>query len=515
MTEKRPPNAQEPASLASRELERRILGNTGWVALGHGGRQLATFVALLVLARLLEPRDFGLVALAWAVLAFVEQIQETGIGQALIHRRDDIERAAASAVIFSPSLSLMLYAGVFAASPVLAELLRSPDLVEVLRVMALVLVLRGLAVVPGAILERDLDFRSRTVAEIGATLAQVGVSIGLAVSGAGVWSLVLGHLSGGAVQTALYWLLVPWRPSPRAADIRILRELMRYGRYIGAFNVLTVVSNTVDDLVVGRVLGTAPLGVYSVVYRVASSPATVLGHIVGRPMFSVYSMLQGDLGAFRYAYVRNLQRVALIAVPASVGLAVAAEPVVRALLGEQWLTGVTALHILAVYGLFKIFGGLTSEAMKGLGRSGWNLGVGILYAVVVVPALVILTPRYGITGASVAMLIAVSVSALTSLGLTWRALHLRVRDVAGALAPSLLCSAVLAVALAALLRPSSSLSPAASLALLVSVGLVVYVAATIVFARSIVMSMWLSLGTGRRQSPSPDDAASEPDRLGS
>jgi O-antigen/teichoic acid export membrane protein len=502
----RPPGMRglEPTS-SSAELERRILGSSGWVALGLGGRQLASFLSLLVLARLLEPADFGLAVLAWTVLAFAEQIQETGIGQALIHRRTEVDQAAASALVFSPALGLLLYAAVFLAAPLLAEFLRAPGLTDVLRVMALVLVLRGIAVVPGALLERDLDFRSRTYAELHATVAQVVVSLTLAFSGAGVWSLVFGHLAGGAAQTIVYWSRAHLRPSLGMANRRVLRELLQYGRFVGAFNVLTVVSNTVDDIVVGRVLGTSSVGVYSVVYRLAHFPSAVLGNILGRPMFSIYSTLQEDLPSFRFAYVRNLQRVALVAVPVSVGIAVAAEPIVAALLGDKWLGGVNALHVLAVYGLFKIFGGLTSEALKGLGKPGWNLVFGVVYAAVVLPSLVVLTPTFGITGAAVAMLIAVATSAVPALLVTWRALHVSAADVARALAPSFLCSTLLAIALTGLLVSTTFLSPAARLMVLVAGGLAVYVGATAIFARSIVASTWASLRSGRQASLSPSD----------
>ncbi len=258
MTGVQPPDAQVPGPpLSSLELEGRILRNTGWVALSLGASQVASLLAMFVLARLLDPKDFGLVALAWTVLVYVEQIQESGIGQALIYRREDVEAAAASALIFTPFTSILLYWVIFGIAPFAARFLHAPDLVDVLRVMALVLVFRGLAVVPRAILERNLDFRSLTIAESVATVAQIGAFLGLAVAGFGVWSLVLGNLAGAAVQTALYWLRVPWRPSVRRFSRRILRELMQYGRFIGASNFLSVVSNTVDNVVVSRVLGTA------------------------------------------------------------------------------------------------------------------------------------------------------------------------------------------------------------------------------------------------------------------
>jgi lipopolysaccharide exporter len=487
-------------------LEGRILRSSGWVALGLGGRQIASFVALFILARLLEPADFGVMALALTVLFLLEQIQETGVGAALIHRRRDIEAAAGSALVYSPLAGVVAYGLVFAAAPLVARFLDAPELVDVLRVMGLVLVIRGLGVVPGAILERSLDFRSRMVAELGAATVQLFLSVGLAFAGFGVWSLVLGSLAAVGTQTALYWVLVPWRPSPRLANVRIFLELMRFGRFVGATSVLTVITNTADNVVVSRVLGTAAVGLYAVAFRLANFPNAVIGHIVGRPMFSIYSTLQDDLDAFRHAYVRNLQRVALFAVPASVGLVIAAEPVVLGLLGEKWLPAVPALRILGVYGLIKSFGSMSVEALKGLGVPHWNVVFGITYVAIVIPALVLFTRSLELEGAALAMLIAVLASSLPAVFLTARKLRLGVRELARALAPSALCSAILALTLVVLVSQSESMSPAASLALLVCVGLAVYVASTALFARSVVVPMWLSVRRGR----GPDAVASPP-----
>ena len=484
------PESDPPSSLA---LEGRVLRSTGWVALGLGVSQIASFLALFVLARILDPQDFGLVALAWTVLYFLEQIQETGVGAALIHRRKDVAEAAGSALLYTPTVSVVLYLVVFAVAPLAARFLHAPDLVDVLRVMALVLVFRGLAVVPGAILERDLDFRSRTIAELAAAFTQIGVFLVLAVAGLGVWSLVFGNLAGAAVQTALYWLFVPWLPSVRRASRPILLELMRYGRFVGAHNLLVVVNNTVANVVVSRVLGTTSVGLYSVASRLANFPNSVIGVIVSRPMFSVYSMLQHDLPAIRHAYVRTFQRIALFAVPASLGVAIAAEPIVRTVLGENWLPAVPALRILAVYALILPFGGVSAEALKGIGAPQWTLVFDVTFIAVVIPALVVLTRGFELEGAATSMLIGIAAATIPAVTVTARKLRLSGMELARALAPSAFCSALLALALLALLPLTESMRPVAGLTMLVAVGLVVYVSATAVFARGVITPMWGSL----------------------
>ena len=497
MTEMDPARSDMPGRLpSSLELEGRILRNTGWVALGHGGRQLASLLTMFVLARLLDPKDFGLATLAWTVLYFTDQIQETGVASALIHRRKDVKRAAASALIYTPLFSLLLYGIVFACAPLIASFLHASDLTAVLRVMALVLLFRGLRVVPAAILERELRFRSKITADLAASFGQICVFLGLAFAGAGVWSLVVGYVVAAGVEASLYWVLVPWRPSIRDASRRTLLELLRYGRFVGAANVVNVVTNTIDNVVVGRVLGPASVGLYGMAFRLAEFPNSVIGHIVGRTMFSVYSWVQHDLALFRHAYVRNLERVALVSLPISVGLVIAAEPIVSVLLGDKWLSAVPALRVLAIYTLIKPFGGVSAEALKGIGKPEWNLALGILFMVLVVPALIVLTRRFGITGAAVSMLIAESVTVLIALAVSTRIVGLEPRDLARHLAPPALCCALLAFALGALLIPGHSMAPAASLALLVSVGAVVYVSAVALFARGVVGPMLVSLRTG-------------------
>jgi O-antigen/teichoic acid export membrane protein len=365
--------------------------------------------------------------------------------------------------------------------------------------MALVLLFRGLRVVPAAILERELRFRSKITADLAASLGQICVFLGLAFAGAGVWSLVVGYVVAAGIEAALYWVVVPWRPSIRDASRRTLLELLRYGRFVGAANVLVVLTNTIDNVVVSRVLGPASVGLYGMAFRLAEFPNSVIGHIVGRTMFSVYSWVQHDLVLFRHAYVRNLQRVALVSLPVSVGLVIAAEPIVSVLLGDKWLPAVPALRVLAIYTLIKPFGGVSAEALKGIGKPQWNLALGIIFMVLVVPALIVLTRRFGITGAAVSMLIAESVTVLIALAVSTRIVRLEARDLARHLAPSALCCGLLAAALGALLIPSHSMAPAVSLALLVSVGVVVYVSAVALFARGVVGPMLRSLRTGREQ----------------
>ena len=474
-------------------LDGRILRSSGWVALSLGGNQLVSILSLLVLARLLEPTAFGLMALAWTVLAFAEQVQESGIASALIYRRHEVELGAASAVVWAPLASLFLYTAVFFSAPLLAHLLRTPDLADVVRVLGLVLLLRGLMAAPSAILERELNFRGRTKADIGAALVQAAVSVALAFAGLGVWSLVFGALAGAAAQTAILWAVVPWRPHPAAARLSVLMEMLRYGRFVSLGRMLNVIENTIDNLAVARLLGTTPLGYYAIAFRLGAYPNSVIGYIVGRVMFPVYSMLRGDLQAVRRVYLQNLQRIAMAALPVSVGIAVAAKPIVLALCGDKWLMAVTPLRILAFYGLIRSFVAPAGELFKGIGKPHLGALFATANLALAVPLLYVLITSLGLNGAALAMLILITAVGLPAMYLAMRLVRAGILDTARVLARPMLCSALLAGALIVLLDATSSLSPLVSLLILIGGGLLVFSGSAAIFARPVLTPMWVSI----------------------
>jgi O-antigen/teichoic acid export membrane protein len=475
------------------ELDHAVVRGSMWVAVGYGARNAASLLTVVVLAHFLSPADFGLVALAWTLLYAVSVLQEGGVGAALIYRPTYTRAAAASALAFSFMSGAVLYGAFYVAAPLLADVFRADDGTGVLRAMGVVIVLRSLSIVPEAVIEREFDFRSRAFGELAAAVVQLASSVGLAVGGAGVWSLVVGHLAGQATQTVLYWLLVSTRPDLREASLHTVRELLRYGRFVTGSNLLVLVNNTMDNLTVSRMLGPAALGIYGVSFRLADAPNTVIGYIVGRVMFPFYARLQHDVAELRRVYVQNLQRIALLALPVSVGLFISAEPIVLALLGDGWEEGVGVVRILAVYGLIKSFTAPAGEVFKGTGRPHWTMIISGAQLCAALPLLIVLVGAWEIEGAAVAVLAGMVFASGISFRVVTTIAQLSGGDLVKAVLPSVLCSAGLAAALSVLLVPAGSLAPGAALALLVGVGMAVYAGLTAVLARQVVAQLWASV----------------------
>ena len=355
------------------------------------------------------------------------------------------------------------------------------------------MIVRAFAIVPGAILERELNFRGRSGVDLLAAIIQASVSIGLALAGAGVWSLVGGTLSAAVAAAVALWWIIPWRPSPRQAQWGALRQLWRYSWFMSGANILVLANNTIDNVIVGRILGAGQLGFYTVTYRVATLPDDVIGYIVGRVMFPVYSRLTEGGSEFGRVYVQNLQRVALLSIPVSVGVIVAAEPIVLGLLGEKWSVVVTPLRILAVYALVRLTVAPSGEVFKGVGKPYLLAGFAALHLSLSILCLLILVPRYGLNGAALGMLFPMVVVGAAVFRVSTRILALDYTTIAKALVPSYICAAILGLALLALLPVADMLPPALGLAMLVVVGICVYVGATALFARSVIRPIWAGL----------------------
>jgi O-antigen/teichoic acid export membrane protein len=488
------------------ELDTKIMRGSAWAVLGYGGSNALSLATTIVLARLLVPADFGVVALTLAVLAVAYLAQESGLGAALVVHRGDLRPAAASAAIFSPLVAICLYVVAFLAAPALAEVFDEPRLTDVLRVTALVLVIRGFTIMPVALLQREMRFGPITAIELGGAVAQTATAVVLAVAGAGVWSLVCGHLAFAAAQAVLAWWYTPIRPSPREARRRALRELMRFGRHVGIANLLNYGNRSAEGLIVGRVVGTVGLGYFSVATRLSSLPVQIIGNVLGRGVYAALARLRDDAAAFRRVWLDNVQRVALLSIPATIGVFLVAEPLVVGLLGETWRPAVTALQILALNGVVRTFSATSGEVFQALHRPQLRvIGEGVHLALLV-PALVIGSHWHGIEGAAAAVVLVNAAVGVPIVAVLMRLLGVGLAELGRTILRPAVGWAALAATLLALRPVVEGLAAGLELLVLVAAGGAVYALAVALFARDVVVTMWLNL-RGAQTSERPPAAS--------
>ncbi len=475
------------------ELDTKIMRGSAWAAFGYGGTNVLSLVTTIVLARLLVPADFGLVSLTLTLLAVAHLAQESGLGAALIVHKRDLRRAAASVLVFSPFIGLAMYSAIFLLAPLLADAFHAPRLTSVLRVTALVVPLRGLAIMPQALLQRAMLFAPVAGMEIAGGVVQAATAIAMAAAGAGVWSLVAGQVGAAAAQLVVAWWFTPIRPSPREADWTTLRELARFGRNVGAANIINYGNSTAEGVVIGRVLGTKPLGFYTVASRLAQMPVTVLGNILGRGVYAAMAHINDDIEGVKRIWLTNLQRLALLSVPSSIGIVFVARPLVDVLLGGTWKSAIVPLQILTLNGIVRTFSATSGEVFQALHRARYRVYVELAHLVLIVPALVIGAKVDGIVGVATAVVLVNLATGLPVLVVLMRMLRVSLRELIIAIGRPAIGWGLMTAALLLVLPVSRDLRPIAALAVLVAVGGGLYAAGIALFARDLVRTMWLSL----------------------
>jgi lipopolysaccharide exporter len=458
-----------------------------WAGLSFGTTKLAVFVSTLVLARVLVPEDFGVVAAAMTVIALFEIGLDLGVGSALIH---DQEKGITPRVQTAFTLNLAVAAlltGVFVAvAPAVAAYFRVPEQVDVFRAIAFYLLIRSLGQVHDAVLRRDLDFRRRTRAEIARALTRFGVSIPLALLGHGVWALVWGLLAAEVAGTVVNWLLVRFRPR-LTIDRTAVRTLLSFGLAVVGVQALSVVSSNADYLAVGRVLGPDDLGQYTIAYRL---PELLIDNVywifssIALPWYSRARTRSAD--SFKDTMLRALTLLTLFGFPMGTALALVARDAVPAFFSEQWLPAVGPMALLSLSAGVAAIGFASGDIFPALGRPGLLLRLDVVVATVEIAGYFLLA-RHGIFLVAAVNLVVLVVYMLVRLLIANRLVGSTLADSGRAMLPAVSVSAGMAACAAPvllLMEPGIG-----SLAAVIGAGTVGALAGAALGARAVVADM--------------------------
>ncbi len=462
-------------AIAQRGLRERTLHGLAWSAAGNAFLYLARFSAAVVLARLLVPADFGLVAMAVAVIGFLQVLTREGFDAALVHRPEADDRALCSAFWGGLALGCALAALGVAAAPWVAAFYGEPGVAPLVRILSLHFVLDSLGLVPRALLRRSLDFRAITLVD-GSAHASAGLlAIALALVGFGVWSLAAQSLLAGALAAAAYWGRTIWRPRA-APDLAALRELVGYSRNVWASNTLGYAVRNLDDVLIGRFLGPVALGLYGRAYRLMLLPLRTVSDTCTQVMFPSLSALRGDRERVRAIYLRMVAAIATVSAPLAVGLFVVADDLVLALLGSSWAETIPLVRILCLLGLTQSVLSTVGIVYRSQGRPDLELRVGLVLKAVLVVGIVSGLP-WGVTGVAAGYAAASLVNTLPCAWFPGRLIGVGLGDFGRAVRGPIGCALVMGAAVFALRQalPTSWL-PVARLPLEVACGALVYAA---------------------------------------
>jgi O-antigen/teichoic acid export membrane protein len=412
-------------------LTRSVFRATQWSAFSQATRQAAQLVVTVILARLLSPDDFGVIAMASVVTGFVILLSDLGTSAAVIQRAEHSPRFLSAVFWVNLAFGLILMVTVAASSPLIARFYREPRLISVLLVLSLSFPLTALIALQRALLEKALSFDVLARIEMFATAIGGAIGVAVALAGGGIWALVLQAVSMPAVMAVALWARSGWRPRLET-DLSEIRSILGLSGYLTAFNVVNYFARNADYVLIGWMLGTRELGYYSMAYRILMFPLQNLSAVITRVTLPAFSRIQGDDSRFRRGYLASIGAIALISFPVMAGVFSVARPFVDAAFGEQWLPMVPIVMIFAPVGLVQSIVATTGSIYIAKNQTALLFKWGLFASVIVVASFVV-GLSWGAVGVAVCYGIASLALAYPGMAIPLRFIGLRVKDSLGVL----------------------------------------------------------------------------------
>ncbi len=377
-----------------RSLKSRTLRGLFWSFLELAAQQGIQFAVTVILARLLFPEEFGLIAMLAIFMAIGQTLINSGFGQALIQKEDVTHIDECSIFYFNIIVGCLGAGLLWLAAPWIAAFYEQPLLIKLTRAMSPILVINAFGLVQTALLSKKLDFKTQSKVSLIATLAAGTIGIAMAYRGYGVWSLVAYALSTSLFRSLLLWLFHHWRPA-WAFSFASLRTMFGFSSKLLCSCLLEAVFQNVYLLVIGRLFSATALGFYYQANRTQQLPVSGISRVVGRVVFPVFSSIRDDKARLKRGVCKALTVLMMFNIPMMVGLAVVAKPLILLVFKEQWLPCLPYFQLLCVVGVLYPLHAINVNVLIAIGRPDLLLRVEVLKKVLVLVAIVA-TCRWGI-----------------------------------------------------------------------------------------------------------------------
>lgn len=369
----------------------KVATNLVWRFAERWGAQGVSFIVSIVLARMLTPEDYGLIAVVTVITSILNVFIDSGMANALIQKKDADELDFSSVFFFNIIFCLILYICLFLAAPGIAKLYHAEELVAVVRVLGLSLVIAGIKNTQMSYVSRTMQFKRFFFATLGGTVVAAIVGIVMAYMGFGAWALITQQLVNSMIDTLILWFTVRWRPK-LVFSVGRLRTLLSFGWKILASNLLETIYNNIRTIIIGVVYSSKDLGLYN---KGKSFPWLVIENInssINSVLLPAMSSKQDDTKTLKSMTQRSIKMSIYIMAPIMMGLCFVATPLIRLLLTEKWLPCITYMRIFCITYMFYPIHTANLNAILAKGRSDLFLKLEIIKKVIGVIALIITVP---------------------------------------------------------------------------------------------------------------------------
>lgn len=372
-------------------LKNKTVKGVVWSSVERFSVQGVQFLVMLVIARLLDPKDFGLVGMLAIFLAVAQSLIDSGFSQALIRKQDRTEVDNSTVFYFNIVVSAVLYLILYAIAPWVSDFYNEPQLCSLMRVLCLIVIVNSFAVVQRAIYTASINFKTQAKASFIAALASGLVGVWMAYNGYGVWTLVWQQLLNAGINTLLLWIYSNWYPR-WVYSWKSFRELFAFGSKLLASGLLDTLYTNIYLLVIGKIFNAASLGYYTQADRFTKLPSSNITGILQRVTYPVLCSIQDDDERLREDYRKLLRLSAFIIFPMMCLLAGVAYPLVELLIGEKWRFAATLIIPLSFTMMWWPIHAINLNLLQVKGRSDLFLRLEIIKKIIGVTVLVLSIP---------------------------------------------------------------------------------------------------------------------------
>ena len=359
------------------ELKEKTVKGVMWSSIDRFSTQGIQFVFSILIARLLLPEDYGVVAMLNIFMSVSQKFIDSGFSTALIRKSDRTDIDFSTVFYFNIAVSIFFYAALWIVSPYIAAFYNIPLLEDITKVVALNLVISSFAGIQSAKLTIDINFKARAIISVSSTVLTGAVGLWMAYNGYGVWALVIQSVFGSLFCTVMLWLFVRWVPR-LAFSWKSFQEMFSFGSKLLVSGLLDTIYNNVYTLVIGKFFSSSALGVYSRADGLAQYPSSNITNVLQGVTFPVLCSIQNDLERLAGVYKRFLRLSAFIVFPLMVGLAAVADPLIRLVLTDKWEGAIYLLQILCFSMMWYPIHAINLNLLQVRGRSDFFLKVEVI-----------------------------------------------------------------------------------------------------------------------------------------
>lgn len=352
----------------SGSLKDKALSGSFWSLADNLAGSGITFLVGLVLARLLSPEEYGVIGIIMIFIAVFNSIVDSGFSNALIRKKDATDTDYNTVFFFNLLISIVLFFVLYLSANAISNYFKIPILVPVTKVMASIVIINAFTIIQRTILVKNIDFKTQTKVSLMASLVSGVVGIGMAIMGYGVWSLVGQQISRQLMNSLFLWIFNKWRPG-LSFSRKSFKELFGFGWKLLVSGLIDTIWKQIYQVVIGKCYSAETLGHYTRAEQFNMIFSSNLTAVVHRVSYPALSKIQDEKERLKQAYRKVIKSTMLVTFPCMLGLAAAAEPMVRVLIGDQWLPCVPYLQIICFSGMLYPLHALNLNMLQVKGRS--------------------------------------------------------------------------------------------------------------------------------------------------